>query len=435
METFGARSVPVVRSVTGRVRAPASKSVTQRALVAASLARGVSRLRDPLLADDSRHLMAALKAAGITIGERRDGNATVIEVDGSPGLAPENGTTLFVGNAGTAMRFLCARLAAGNRAFLLDGDERMRQRPIEDLLKALRSLGAAAESVAGDGCPPVRVGGRGLSGGRTSLAGGQSSQFLSALLLAGPAAERGVSIDIEGRLVSRPYVDLTLDVMRRFGVRAEPDPPCGGARRFSVAAGQAYRPADLVIEGDYSSASYFFAAAAILPGRVEVEGLDPQSLQGDARLLDLLEQMGCSVLRDQEAIVVESREALRGLEADLGDLPDAAPALAIAGLFARGETRLTGVPHLKIKESDRIAALCEAIGRLGGEAEPLPDGLVIRPRPLRGADIDPRGDHRIAMAFAVAGLRVPGVRILDAGCVSKSYPGFWDDFDRLIAGH
>jgi 3-phosphoshikimate 1-carboxyvinyltransferase len=278
------------------------------------------------------------------------------------------------------------------------------------------------------------VGGRGLPGGRTSLAGGRSSQFLSALLLAAPASERGVSIDIEGRLVSRPYVDLTLDVMRRFGVRAEPDPPCGSARRFSVARGLAYRPADLAIEGDYSSASCFFAAAAILPGRVEVEGLDPASLQGDARLLDLLEQMGCRVLRSQEAIVVEGGGALRGLEADIGDLPDAAPALAIAGLFARGETRLTGVPHLRIKESDRIAALCEAIGRLGGEAEPLADGLVVRPHPLRGADIDPRGDHRIAMAFAVAGLRVEGVRILDPGCVSKSYPGFWDDFERLVAG-
>ena len=434
METSGARSVPHVQSVTGRVRAPASKSVTQRALVAASLARGVSRLRDPLLADDSRHLMTALKSAGIAIAERRDGNSTVVEVDGSPGLAARDGTALFVGNAGTAMRFLCARLAAGNQAFLLDGDQRMRQRPIEDLLKALRSLGASAESVAGDGCPPVRVGGRGLPGGRTSLAGGRSSQYLSALLLAAPASERGVSIDIEGRLVSRPYVDLTLDVMRRFGVRAEPDPPCGSARSFSVAKGQVYRPADLAIEGDYSSASCFFAAAAILPGRVEVEGLDPRSLQGDARLLDLLEQMGCRVLRSQEAIVVEEGGTLRGLEADIGDLPDAAPALAMAGLFARGETRLTGVPHLRIKESDRIDALCEAIGRLGGEAEPLADGLIIRPRPLRGADIDPRGDHRIAMAFAVAGLRVPGVRILDPGCVSKSYPGFWDDFERIASG-
>jgi 3-phosphoshikimate 1-carboxyvinyltransferase len=398
------------------------------------MARGVSRLRRPLLSDDTRHLMAALTAIGIGARPLRDSDLDIVEVDATSGpRAP--GAALHVGNAGTAMRFLCARLAAERQEFVLDGDARMRQRPIGDLVAALGALGAAAESVHGDGCPPVRVGGRGLPGGHATLAGERSSQFLSALLLSGPAAERGLDIEIEGRLVSRPYVDMTLDVMRRFGARASPDPPSGRAARFTVAPGQAYRPADLTIEGDYSSASYFFAAAAIVPGRVEVGGLAPGSLQGDARFLDLLEEMGCAVYRGgDDGPAVEGTSRLRGLEADLGDCPDMAPTLAVVALFAEGETRIRGVPHLRLKESDRIAALCEAIGRLGGEAQPLADGLVVRPGPLSGALIDPREDHRIAMAFAIAGLRVPGVRILDPSCVSKSYPGFWDDLDRLLAG-
>jgi 3-phosphoshikimate 1-carboxyvinyltransferase len=384
--------------------------------------------------------MSALKASGIAVSETGEGDAAVVEVDGASGARKGSSDrageepALFAGNAGTAMRFLCARLAAERRSFVIDGTARMRQRPIEDLLRALRSLGAAAESIRGDGCPPVRVGGRGLRGGGVVLPGGRSSQFLSALLLAGPAAEKGVAVEIEGRLVSRPYVDLTLDVMRRFGVRASPEAPSGAAARFVVPAGQAYRPSEITVEGDYSSASYFFAAAAVVPGRVEVEGIGPHSLQGDARFPDLLERMGCRILRGAESVAVEGAARLRGVEADLGDLPDAAPALAVVALFAEGETRLTGVPHLRIKETDRIAVLCEAIARLGGEAEPLPDGLVIRPRPLRGAEIDPHGDHRIAMAFAVAGLRVPGVRILDPACVGKSYPDFWDDLERLVAG-
>jgi 3-phosphoshikimate 1-carboxyvinyltransferase len=201
--------------------------------------------------------------------------------------------------------------------------------------------------------------------------------------------------------------------------------------RFRVAAGQSYRAGEVVIEGDWSSASYLFAAAALVPGRVEVHGLENASLQGDARFLDCLQEMGCRVTRGADAIVVEGPERLRGIEADLADMPDVAPTLAVVALFATGETRILGVPHLRFKESDRIAALCATIARLGGEAEQAPDGLFVRPRALRGAALDPHDDHRLAMAFAVAGLRLPGVVILNPGCVSKSYPGFWDDLDRM----
>jgi 3-phosphoshikimate 1-carboxyvinyltransferase len=249
--------------------------------------------------------------------------------------------------------------------------------------------------------------------------------------MAGPMAEAGVDIEVEGRLVSRPYVDLTIDMMRRFGVAVGADGVAGEARRFRVAAGQAYRAGEVAIEGDWSSASYLFAAAALVPGRVVVRGLEIASLQGDARFLDRLSEMGCRVTRRTDAVVVEGPERLRGIEADLAEMPDVAPTLAVLALFADGETRILGVPHLRFKESDRIAALCASIESLGGVAEPEPDGLRITPRPLRGAAIDPRGDHRMAMAFAVAGLRLPGVVIQDPLCVSKSYPGFWDDLDRM----
>jgi 3-phosphoshikimate 1-carboxyvinyltransferase len=360
------------------------------------------------------------------------GQAIVAEVDATRDLAPP-GAPLVVGNAGTAMRFLTARLAGERAEFVVDGDARMRERPIEPLVAALRALGAAAVCMKGNGCPPVRVGGRGLRGGRARLHGGVSSQFVSALLLAGTMAETGLDLEVDGPLVSRPYVELTIDVMRRFGVTVASEEPrdADATMRFRVAAGQSCRPGEVVIEGDWSSASYLFAAAALLPGRVEVRGLENASLQGDARFLDCLQEMGCRVTRSSDAIVVEGPERLRGIEADLGDMPDVAPTLAVVALFATGETRILGVPHLRFKESDRIAALCASIARLGGAAEPAPDGLLVRPRPLRGAALDPHDDHRMAMAFAVAGLRLPGVVILNPGCVSKSYPGFWNDLDRM----
>lgn len=433
--TEEARRIAPLRRLEGRVAAPPSKSVTQRALLAASLAPGVSRLRRPLLADDAERMMAALDTVGVAVRRRDAGGEVVLEVDGNPGARPVDCPTLNVGNAGTTMRFLAARLALCEAPCILDGDRRMRQRPIEDLLAALRRLGGAAESLHGDGCPPARVGGRGLLGGRARLPGARSSQYLSALLLAAPGMADGVDIEIEGDLVSRPYVDLTLDTMRRFGVPATPAPPSTAARRFTVAAGLRYRPADLRIEGDYSSASYFFAAAAIVPGRVEVSGLEPQSLQGDAGFLDLLQEMGCRVDRQTDAIAVEGPERLRSPgSVDLAGMPDLAPTLAVVALFADGETAIRGVPHLRLKESDRIAVLCETVALLGGDARATDDGLVIRSRRLHGAQIDPHGDHRMAMAFAIAGLRLPDMAVSNPACVSKSYPAFWDDLEHLASG-
>jgi len=442
------RPITVSGPVQGRVTAPPSKSVTQRALIAAALAPGCSTLRHPLLSGDPLHLIGGLNLVGIAAKVGGSGaprrpaggsdaastlnRAPFVTVEGRGGEIPAAGGTVAVGNAGTAMRFLTALLALGQGDYVLDGDARMRQRPIEDLLVALRALGGRAESVNGTGCPPVRVGG-GLRGGSARLRGDKSSQYLSAILLAAPAASGPIDIEIEGDLVSRPYVDLTIAVMRRFGAEVEASPPGPQARRFAVSPGHAYAPRDLSIEGDYSSASYFFAAAAVTGGRVRVDGLDPKSAQGDARFVGLLEAMGCRLERDDDSVTVEGGGQLRGLETDCRDMPDIVPTLAVVACFAAGPTRITGVPHLRIKETDRIAALVAEINRLGGDASAEPDGLTIRPRPLRGAAIETYNDHRMAMAFAVAGLRLPGVVIRNPNCVSKSFPEFWARFDALIA--
>jgi 3-phosphoshikimate 1-carboxyvinyltransferase len=429
------RAIAVAGPLRGCVTAPPSKSLTQRALVAAALAGGTSRLQNPLLADDPAHLIAALVAVGIPARVRSVGPETVVEVEGCGGSIPAAASAaLTVGNAGTTMRFLTAMLATGRGSYLIDGDARMRQRPIDDLLDALNGLGATAVSVNGDGCPPVRVGGTGLPGGRGRLRGTKSSQYLSALLLAAPAAAAEIAIEIEGELVSRPYVDLTIGVMRAFGVEVRCEPPGAAARRFLVPAGQRYRGRDFRIEGDYSSASYFLAAAAVAGGRVRVDGVVADSLQGDARFVDLLARMGCGITRGPSWVAIESGGDLRGIDADLGAMPDVAQTLAVTALFATGETRIRGVPHLRLKETDRIAALVSEIRRLGGEAHAAADGLAVVPRPLHGAAIETYGDHRMAMAFALAGLRIPGVVIRDPGCVSKSYPAFWEELDRLVAG-
>jgi len=417
------REIGAVRTVRARLTAPPSKSVTQRALLIASLCPGKSRLVRPLLGEDGLLLRDALAACGTRIVACVEDAAALEVAGGEAGRGA--GMALMLGNAGTAMRFLAARLAVEPDPRLLDGGPRMRQRPIEDLLGALRGLGMEAESVRGNGCPPIRVGGGRPRGGAISLSGARSSQFISALLMAAPRLEQGIDVGIEGALVSRPYVELTASVMRRFGVEVGRT-----AERFSVAPGRSYRATDIVIEGDWSSASYLFAAAAIVPGRVEVEGLDADSRQGDAGILELLRRMGCRV-ETGGSITVEGPDRLRAVDADLAGMPDLAPTVAVLALFADGPTRIHGVPHLRFKESDRIEALVAGIGALGGHAETAEDGLTIRARPLHGGAIDPRGDHRMAMAFAVAGLRVPGTTVLDPACVAKSYPGFWDDFARL----
>jgi 3-phosphoshikimate 1-carboxyvinyltransferase len=410
--------------VDGDVEAPPSKSLTIRALAAAALASGRSALRRPLFSDDTYLMAQALQSLGIRVTRRRGS----VMVEGQGGRIPVHGVVLDLGHAGTPLRLLTALCSLGRGRFVLDGSPRMRQRPVADLLEALASIGVTVVSMHGDGCPPIELVASGFPGGRVRLRGAASSQYLSALLLAAPYGREDLEITVEGTLVSRPYVDLTIDTMRAFGVAVEREEH----RWFRVRAGGVYQPRVHPIEGDASSASYFFAAAAITRGRVRVTGIPSDSLQGDLRLLDWLEQMGCAVRRDPAGIEVVGAP-LTGIEADLTDCPDIGPTLAVIGMFAEGPTTLRGIAHLRLKESDRIEAVASCVRAMGASAETSPDMLRVQPPAagrigLCGTTIDPHDDHRLAMAFAVAGLAVPGVTLLNPACVRKSFPDF---FDRL----
>jgi 3-phosphoshikimate 1-carboxyvinyltransferase len=412
-------------ALDARVRVPGSKSITNRALVIAALASGESLLRGGLESDDTRVMTDALRALGCTL--ETDGGAW--RVRGSGGRLRAPAQPLDTGNSGTTARFLTAAATLADGPVVIDGNARMRERPIEDLVGALTGLGAACEILGRNGCPPVRVAGGGLPGGTSAIDASRSSQYVSAVLLAAPYAERDVALELAGGvLVSRPYVELTLQMMGAFGAHADWE---GGAG-LRVAAGTPSRGRDYPIEPDASSAAYPFCAAAIAGGRVRVEGIPSRSLQADFRLLELLEQMGCAVRRDADAVEVAGPASpLRGIDVDMNDLPDAVLALAVVALFAEGITRIRNVANLRIKETDRLAALETELRKLGAGARADADSLTIEPGPLRAAQIATYDDHRMAMAFALAGLRVPGVSILDPGCVSKTWPDYFAMLEQL----
>ncbi|MFQ5700385.1 MAG: 3-phosphoshikimate 1-carboxyvinyltransferase [Acidobacteriota bacterium] len=413
----------------GRTRAPASKSLTIRALAAAALAPGRSVLKDPLLADDTRLMARALGQLGIPVLHRGDS----FIVEGPGGRLPAGNASLWLDNAGTPLRILTALCTLGDGRITLDGSARMRERPIAGLVTALRDLDVRIRSIHDDGCPPVEVLAGGFPGGTVLLQAGASSQYLSALLMVAPCGSRALELEVAGKVVSRPYIDLTVQVMREFGARIDHE----GHRRFLVHP-TGYHPRQYAIEADASSASYFFAAAAITGGRVEVTGIPPESRQGDLRFLDLLEEMGCRTSREAGTIRVEGCRRLKGIDAELGDTPDLVPSLAAVALFAHGKTTIRGIAHLRLKETDRIETVASCVRALGARADTGPDSLTIRPLGARrrGPDpvtVDPAGDHRLAMAFAVAGLALPGLRIADPDCVSKSFPDFFERLEQLTA--
>ena len=325
------------------------------------------------------------------------------------------------------MRFLTALAALGEGEYLLTGTERLCQRPLGELLEALGQAGVKAVSERGDGCPPVRVTG-GLTGGRAQLTGSISSQYLSALLFIAPLAPAGLAIDITGELVSRPYVDLTLEVLSDFGISSYRK----GYRYFELPGGQCYLRQAYEIEADASSASYFWAAAALTGGRVSITNLSLESSQGDAAFPQVLARMGCAIESTPAGLMVQGG-TLRGVTVDMATMPDLVPTLAVLAAFAAGDTVITGVAHLRHKESDRLAAVATELGKLGIEARETADGLVIRGGTPQGAVIHTYNDHRIAMSFAVAGLKAPGMVITDPDCVAKSFPDFWEYFDHLYA--
>ncbi|MGO8691523.1 MAG: 3-phosphoshikimate 1-carboxyvinyltransferase [Thermoguttaceae bacterium] len=407
--------------VHGSIRPPGSKSITNRALVCAALAEGTSVLTSALRSDDTRLMIEGLQALGVAV--ECEPSATTIQVCGCSGRLPARAADIPVGNSGTTVRFLTAVATLGRGTFRLDGIARMRERPIEDLLDALGQLGADATSELGSGCPPVVVRAAGLPGGRATVAGDLSSQFLSALLMAAPGASGPVELAIAGRLVSKPYIDMTLAVMGAFGVAVAAGPPWRIAPR-------PYRACRYAIEPDASAASYFLAAAAMTGGAVTVEGLSRQSLQGDVAFCDCLAQMGCQVRGDTGGLTVVGGP-LRGIEVDMGAISDTVPTLAVVALLARGPTTIRGVAHIRHKETDRIRALANELRKLGAAVEELDDGLRIIPGPLHGAELDTYDDHRMAMSLALAGLATPGVVIRDPDCTAKTYPGYFRDLAKI----
>ncbi len=397
--------------------------MTNRGLVCAALARGESVLAGVLESEDTRVMIEALRQLGVSV--EHDVKAKTMRVSGCNGRPPAKQADLFAANSGTTIRFLTAMAALGRGRFRLDGTPRMRQRPIQDLLDALGQLGARAYSELRTGCPPVIVEGRGLRGGRAEIAGDVSSQFLSGLLLAAAYAENPVELVLRGKLVSEPYAAMTVAVMAAFGVQVQTRP--GG---FIVPAGVGYIGRSFEIEPDASAASYFFAAAAISGGKITVEGLSRQSLQGDVAFCSCLEKMGCPVEYGKNAITVCGGK-LRGIDVDMNAISDTVQTLAAVALFADGPTTISGAAHIRHKETDRIHALACELRKIGAGVEERPDGLRITPGKLRGAKIETYNDHRMAMSMALVGLAVPGIVILDPECTAKTYPDFFTDLTRI----
>ena len=421
---------PVTGPVAASVRLPGSKSITNRALLLAALADGNSKLIAPLHSEDTFYMASALRDLGVSIEETPERDFVVSGMGGKF-AAPDK--TLFIGNSGTTVRFLTAAacFAPDGAEVTLDGVARMRERPIRDLVGALLTLGIDAECVNGHGCPPVRVRGGGMLGGHCRLRGDVSSQFLTALLQATPYAERDVEIEIVGELISKPYIDITQSVMRSFGVEIEND----SYHKLRVAAGQRYKGREYAVEADASNASYFLAAAAVTGGTVTLENLGSDSIQGDIRFADVLEQMGCTVTRGP-ALTLTGPATLSAIDADMEAIPDTAQTLAVVCAFADGPSRLTNLGSLRVKETDRVAAMAKELPKLGVDVDEGPDHWTITP-PADGAyteaAIDTYDDHRMAMAFAVAGLRVP-LQINAPGCVAKTFPDFWERWNEAFYG-
>ncbi len=417
---------PVAGPVRGRIRPPGSKSITNRAMICAALAEGDSKLIGALDSEDTRVMAHSLRRLEIAVNH--DTAAKTMDVFGCGGDIPATSAELYIANSGTSMRFLTALVAIGHGWFRLDGTPRMRERPIQDLLDGLAQLGVSAESEASNGHPPVVVHGAGLAGGKATVNGDLSSQFLSGLLMAAPYARQPVELIVEGELVSRPYVGLTLAVMKAFGIEV----PGANLSDFSVPKGR-YQGRTYEIEPDATAASYFFAAAAITSGEVTVEGLSRNSLQGDVAFCECLAQMGCEVRYDADSITVVGRP-LHGIEVNMNAISDTVQTLAAVALFATGPTTIRGVAHIRHKETDRIGNLAIELRKLGATVEELDDGLRITPAALHGARIATYQDHRMAMSLALVGLRVPGVVIEDPKCTEKTYPAYFDDLAKLVGG-
>ncbi|MBI2541087.1 3-phosphoshikimate 1-carboxyvinyltransferase [Candidatus Woesearchaeota archaeon] len=413
-------AIKTKREINADVEAPPSKSYTQRALIIASLAKGNSTIKNALFSDDTHYMAEALREFGVKI-ERKGKDIAVRGTNGDLVLPKKD---IFTGNAGTAMRFLTAFACLANGEVSITGDKRMQQRPIKDLLDVLEQLGVKSESA--NGCPPIKIYGGTFIGGKAMLKGNVSSQYLSSVLMCAPYAKKSVEVSVVGDLTSKPYINITLDVMKHFGTNVKNI----GYRKFTVNPSDRYKAVSYKIEGDASSASYFLAAAAVTKGRVRVKNLNPSSRQGDIKFADMLKMMGCSVKKGKDFIEVRGAK-LKGIDADMNSMPDAAPTLAVASIFADGATTIRNVENLRYKETDRLKALAFELRKIGAHVDEIRGGLKIKKKRLRKAIIETYDDHRMAMSFAVTGLMIDGIKIKNPNCVKKSFPDFWKKFNEL----
>lgn len=418
-----------IRRVSGIVNVPGSKSLSNRALLLAAVADGKTHLTNLLDSDDIHHMLNALTKLGITY--RLSEDKTECWVDGNAGVFEcAESLELFLGNAGTAMRPLCAVLATSKGQFSLTGEPRMEERPIGALVDALNQAGADIKYLKSHDYPPLEINGKKLSGGSIKVDGSVSSQFLTAVLMAAPLFENDSQIEIVGELVSKPYIDITLDTMAKFGITVTND----AYQRFSVKGNQQYRsPGKFMVEGDASSASYFLAAGAIKGGTVRVTGVGSKSIQGDIRFADALEHMGATINWGDDFIEVTGAP-LHGIDMDMNHIPDAAMTIATTALFAAGKTRMTNIYNWRVKETDRLSAMACELRKVGASVTEGDDFIEVEaPEKLNVAEIDTYNDHRIAMCFSLVALSDTAVIINDPGCTAKTFPDYFSRFESITS--
>ena len=410
-------------SANGEIQIPGSKSLSNRILLLATLAKGTTKITNLLDSDDIRHMLESLKKLGVSY--RLEDEGTTCYLDGLAGPIQADSGDLFLGNAGTAMRPLTAALCLGKGEFHLHGEPRMHERPIGDLVDALQHLGVDVRYEGETGYPPLRIHANGLKGGEVSIKGNISSQFLTAILMSAPLAQGDLTIKVEGELVSKPYIDITLHAMKQFGVEVENQ----NYQAFVVKGGQTYQsPGEIMVEGDASSASYFLAAAAIAGGKIKVHGIGTDSVQGDVKFAEVLEKMGAKITYGPTWVEAE-RNQLKGVDLDMNHIPDAAMTIATTALFADGPTTIRNIYNWRVKETDRLYAMATELKKLGAEVIEGEDYISVTPvKNLQHAAIDTYNDHRIAMCFSLVAFSDTPVTINDPGCTSKTFPTYFELF-------
>lgn len=415
------KTIEKIKNRDVEITAPPSKAHTLRAVIISSLAQGTTIVKNPLFGEDQLNVINCLKKLGVKIDAADD----KITVQGSGGRYKPIENELNVGESGVGMNFLAAAANLSDKPVIITGSKRLTERPIDEVINGMRQLGCKIDYLDKEGFPPVKIHGGGIRGGQAAIKGGKTSQYFSAITISSPYAENGVTLKCIDEMTEKPYFDITLQMMSEFGIDAANQ----NYRQVIIPNKKKYSAREITIEGDYSSASFFFLAAAICKSKVTIKGLRTDTRQGDKAFLSLIEKMGCKVSQTKDKISVEGAE-LAAIEQDMSDVPDLVPPMAIAATFARGTSRLTNIGHLRLKESDRLAVMASELNKMGVSAECNRGSLIIEgTRQAHGAKIDPHNDHRIAMSFAAAGLVVEGQIIENENCVAKSFPDFWERFE------